>query len=294
MKIICIGDMGKGGKDQKKVSKLMESLMNRYKISFVTGLGDNIYPSGCKNIKDSQFITKFERPYSNLPNKIPWYMILGNHDYGYDYKIDGIKKLLDNSQSQLDYHTYSVEKGLKWRMPSQYYSYGYNGRESKGNIEIFALDTNFDRLSKESIKEQKRSMKEKIKSSNKKWKIVVGHHTWRSIAGHGNAEFPELENYLTELSRDTDMDAYICGHDHCKSLVVKRVRNKEIPIIVCGTGGESYDHNIFPENMNIDKSKLYFFSPHLGVCLMDVTDKRIVYNFYNIKGDIEYSYKYEK
>lgn len=46
--------------------------------------------------------------------------------------------------------------------------------------------------------------------------------------------------------------------------------------------------------MNIDKSKLYFFSPHLGVCLMDVTDKRIIYNFYNIKGDIEYSYKYEK
>ena len=81
-------------------------------------------------------------------------------------------------------------------MPSQYYSYGYKG--TNGNIEIFALDTNFDRLSKESIREQKRSMKEKIKSSNKKWKIVVGHHTWRSIAGHGNAEFPELESYLTE------------------------------------------------------------------------------------------------
>ena len=114
--------MGKGGKEQKRVSKLIESLMNKYKISFVTGLGDNIYPSGCKSIKDSQFKSKFEKPYSNLPNKIPWYMILGNHDYGYDYKIDSINKLLDNSQSQLDYHTYSVEKGLKWRMPSQYYT----------------------------------------------------------------------------------------------------------------------------------------------------------------------------
>ena len=289
MKIICIGDMGKGGGDQKKVSRLMESLMSKYKISFVTGLGDNIYPSGCVNIKDKQFISKFERPYRNLTNKIVWYMILGNHDYGYGKSLGAFREFVDNSQSQLDYHNYSVERGLKWRMPGKYYSY------TGGNIEIFALDTNFDRLSKEDITKQKRIMKDKIKSSKKKWKIVVGHHTWRSIAGHGNAEFDELEDYLTELSRDTDMDGYMCGHDHCKSLVLKRAKGgKEIPIIVCGTGGESYDYNIYPDNMKKDNSKLYFFSPHLGVCLMDVTDKRIIYNFYNTKGDIEYSYKYEK
>ena len=63
---------------------------------------------------------------------------------------------------------------------------------------------------------------------------------------------------------------------------------------MCGTGGESYDYNIYPENMKIDDSKIYFFSPHLGVCLMDVTDKRIIYNFYNIKGEIEYSYRCDK
>ena len=284
MKIICIGDMGHGGKDQMKVSKLIESLMNKYRVEFVVGLGDNIYPSGCKGVTDAQFKKKFENPYMNLTNKIPWYMILGNHDYGYSYTQGDI----DNSQSQLDYHDHSIKNGMKWRMPSNYYTYG------KRDIEFFALDTNFDRLSPKDIDEQQKIMKQKIKDSGKKWKIVVGHHTWRSIAGHGNAEFPKLEDFLTELSKDTDMDAYICGHDHCKSLVLKKTKSKSIPIIVCRTGGESYDYNIYPENMKIDDSKIYFFSPHLGVCLMDVTDKRIIYNFYNIKGEIEYSYRCDK
>jgi len=288
MKIICIGDMGKGGGGQRSVSALIESLMNKYHISFVTGLGDNIYPSGCKNIKDRQFISKFENPYRNIPNNIPWHMILGNHDYGYGPWVGDVRTLIDNSQAQLDYHNYSIKKGLKWRMPAKYYQYG------RGNIEIFALDTNFDRLNKEEIRTQKRIMKDKIKSSNKRWKIVVGHHTWRSIAGHGNAEFPELESFLSELARETDIDAYMCGHDHCKSLVIKRVGGRDLPIIVCGTGGETYDYNVYPKNMKIDNSKLYFFSPHLGVCLLDVTSKRLIYNFYNTKGEIEYSYKYEK
>ena len=288
MKVICIGDMGHGGKDQKKVSKLMGLLMGKYNISFVSGLGDNIYPSGCKDKNDIQFKRKFERPYSNLPNKIPWYMILGNHDYGYIYGTTGIPEAIDNSQSQLDYHDYSVKKGGKWRMPAKYYSYG------KDPVEFFALDTNFDQLSPSEINTQKRVMIDKIKASKKKWKIVVGHHTWRSIAEHGNAEFPELEKFLTELSKKTDMDAYICGHDHCKSLVLKKVNNREIPLIVCGTGGESYNYTLSPGNMSIDNSKLYFFSPHLGVCLLDITEKRIVYTFYDSDGKIEYVYRSTK
>ena len=288
MKVICIGDMGHGGTDQKKVSKLMGLLMKKYNISFITGLGDNIYPSGCKDSKDILFKKKFEGPYSNLPNKIPWYMILGNHDYGYKYGTTGVPQLIDNSQSQLDYHDYSVKKGGKWRMPAKYYSYG------KGPVDFFALDTNFDRLSPSEINTQKRVMIDKIKASKKRWKIVVGHHTWRSIAAHGNAEFSELEKFLTELSKKTDVDAYICGHDHCKSLILKKVNKRKIPLIVCGTGGEPYSHTLSPDNMDIDNSKLYFFSPHLGVCLLDITEKRIIYTFYDSNGKIEYVYKSTK
>ena len=157
------------------------------------------------------------------------------------------------------------------------------------------LDTNLDVMNESSIMKQFHIMSDKIKNSNKKWKIVCGHHPWRSVGGHGNAE-RRLEIFFHDMcKKGADFDLYMCGHDHCKSLVMKRAKGgKEIPIIVCGTGGESYDYNIYPDNMKKDNSKLYFFSPHLGVCLMDITDKRIVYNFYNTKGDIEYSYKYEK
>ena len=66
-----LGDMGTGENDQKKVSKAlwnhMKNNKNR-KNTFVCGLGDNIYEEGCCSDDDIQFIDKFEKPYSNIPN----------------------------------------------------------------------------------------------------------------------------------------------------------------------------------------------------------------------------------
>jgi len=293
---IIIGDMGKGTKEQYQVADSMSKFMKKQKYSFIHGLGDNIYPDGCNDTNDPLFKSNFEKPYKKLPNHIKWYMCLGNHDYGYapffatSVLPQGVNQMLfrDNSKSQLDYHTESQKRGGKWIMPSRFYTH------TKGPIEFFVLDTNFDRISSDLIKEQRKYIKNAIKKSKKRWKILVGHHTWRSVAEHGSAEFPELEEFLNDLGNNTDIDMYLCGHDHCKSVIMKPLKKRKIPLIVCGTGGERYDYNVYLSKLKDDKSELEYFSPNLGICTMECSGNTIRATFYDEKCREEYSHLFEK
>ena len=96
------------------------------------GLGDNIYNCGANSLDDPQFISKFEKPYKIIPDKIKFYMILGNHDYGEHY----CPKVKDREQFQIQYGIKSQKEGKKWYMPDEFYSF------KKGNCEFFALNPN--------------------------------------------------------------------------------------------------------------------------------------------------------
>lgn len=271
MNCLVISDMGKGTSDQYKVSISMKKLYKQFKPKFVLALGDNIYPNGCTSVKDPSFQTKFEIPYSILPDH-RWYMCLGNHDYG--YMKNGLLGLKDNSNSQVKYTNYSK----KWYMPSKYYSF------TKGPVEFFCLDSNMDRLSESSIQHQLKIMKHKLDSSKKKFKVIMAHHTWRSIAGHGNAE-KRYETFLNDLFEDTKPHLYLCGHDHCKSLIVK----DKTAIAIVGTGGESYDNSYIDLNSMID-CRLDYFSPSLGATVLQIKNNSLTLLFFNEKGDCEYKH----
>ena len=175
---------------------------------------------------------------------------------------------MNKSQSQIDYTKHSK----KWYMPARYYSF------VRGPVEFFQLDTNLDRMTDDDIKMQLHIMKKKLDKSKSKWKIVCGHHTWRSIAEHGNAD-DILEYFLTSLFKDTQPHFYMCGHDHCKSLFTK----KGINLLIAGTGGEFYRGGIYLKN--IKDSKLHYFSPSLGFAMVKATHKKLMVNFYGIKDN---------
>ncbi len=274
MNCLIIGDMGKGTEDQGNVARSLSKLTKRYKTKFVLGLGDNIYPDGCKDVKDPLFQSHFEQPYSILPDHT-WYMCLGNHDYGYQVTSTGFK---DNSINQVKYTNHSK----KWYMPSKYYSF------IQGPVEFFYLDSNMDRMSESVIQSQLRAMKEKLDKSKKKFKVVVGHHTWRSVAGHGNAE-RRYEIFLNDLFKDTKPTMYLCGHDHCKSLLVK----DGITLGILGTGGEAYsDYPISLDNLH--DCQLDYFSPSLGGGVLKIGDDQLTLKFFNENGFCEYTHTIKK
>ena len=124
--IICVGDFGTGEEDQYNVSKLIEYLDTKSLCNFVIGLGDNIYPGGVRSVKDSQFKTKFEEPYKNLPERIKFYNCLGNHDYMGNTKsqikytnlrIVDIDKIIakDGINNSIDLRFYYSSKNISYR-----------------------------------------------------------------------------------------------------------------------------------------------------------------------------------
>tara|TARA_B100000214_G_C23967566_1_gene628522 strand:- start:222 stop:1076 length:855 start_codon:yes stop_codon:yes gene_type:complete len=278
-----LGDMGSGETSQYLVSSAMEKHIKNNK-TFVCGLGDNIYEDGCTSINDKQFITKFEIPYSNISDKIKFYMCIGNHDYGEELCGKG------NSIYQIKYGRRSEKQGKKWYMPNNYYT--FRKKDKDVTIDFFVLDTNTFNLTKKEMKKQRKEISQKINQSNADWKIVYGHHPWRSIAGHGNAD-QELEHFFTELYIDSPFDLYMCGHDHNKQLITMEIMNNTLPLIVCGTGGKVYDDKI---NLNcLDKnSSLEFFSNNLGYGYIKAFQKKLEVTFLNEENIEEFNFSINK
>ena len=283
-----LGDMGSGLKSQTDVVSGMLDDKIHLKDTFVCGLGDNIYENGCYSVNDVQFSTKFEKPYDKIPDSIKFYMCLGNHDYGYE-ENNGYFKQVDNSKHQVHYGIQSQEIGGKWYMPHNYYQ--VHKQDGDVSIDFFVMDSNFDVLSKQKQNEQYDDLKQWINSSRSDWKILIGHHTWKSVGDHGG-ENPDFENYLYRLFTEAPFDIYMCGHDHIKQVSEYKIQSKTVTLIVCGTGGallhgrDLIDFN----NKNIDDYDFLFLSTNLGFGNCQATKRKLTFTFKNEKNKLEFIY----
>jgi len=280
MSICLLGDFGTADIHQKIVAGNIVSHIKSKKIKFICGLGDNIYEGGVKSIDDKKFISHFEEPYKDI--KLKFYHCLGNHDYG---------QILFNHIIPVDYK-YQIEytkHSDKWYLPKRYYHYTkvVNGVK----INFFVLDTNIDLMKDYEIMKQLKYFKDKIKKAKGDWNILYGHHTYRSISGHGNAE-PLLENFLNALFSYEKIDLYMCGHDHTKQYIQKNNDNKKLHIIVCGSGGKPYDYVTNLQNMK--DSKLMFSSTNLGHALIKPSKQYLHIDFFDDKNNSEYNFKIQK
>ena len=155
------------------------------------------------------------------------------------------------------------------------------------------MDTNLNMMYKDMVQNQFNDLKKWIKSSKADWKILYGHHTWRSIGGHGNAG-RKLDNYLTNLFLESPFDVYMCGHDHSKQVIEFEIKNKKVSLIVCGTGGQKYDHSLNNlNNLNI-YTDLLFSSSNLGFANCKASKKKLQFTFKNEKNQLEYIYHLSK
>lgn len=185
------------------------------KVDFILGLGDNFYPYGVYDQDDHRFRTLW-RDIFLLPSypylRVPWRMILGNHDYMGD----------PDAQIQYHYNTRLNYDSL-WYMPSNCYEFecelvdntlssSSSGKSQKNNVKatFYALDTNAcqshvirshpntveelrnniqllnQRLKQQNEQEEEemfaiRSAEDEeegvqVSKSSRHWKIVFGHH----------------------------------------------------------------------------------------------------------------------
>ena len=250
---ICVGDFGTGEEDQYNVSKLIEDLDKKNLCNFVIGLGDNIYPSGVSSVKDSQFKTKFEEPYKNLPERLKFYNCLGNHDYKGKVK------------SQIKY----TNDSERWILLDNYYC--FYSKINDISFDFFAIDTNlyqeeFSHKKKEQLEQEKWLLKQ-LKTSNKKWKVVFGHHPWKSSGSHGDCN-DLLDEFYNKIADTNKVDIILSGHDHDQQHLY--IPNKP-HLFISGTGGKT---SFLDEHIRFLKSNEYlkYYTEKPG-CLQIIPDK---------------------
>ncbi len=186
------GDTGSGNARQAAVAASMAAYSSSNPLAFVLLLGDNFYEDGVKSTTDPQWQTKFEKMYDAAALNVPFYAVLGNHDYR------------ENAEAQVDYT--KAAPGSRWRMPARYYGVGCTLADGS-TVDLFGLDTS----TWVSDAAQRQWLDRALDASTARWKIVFGHHPVYSNGHHGNSA-GLIEALAPILAHRADV--YISGHDH--------------------------------------------------------------------------------
>ena len=278
VKFVAVGDTGKGNSGQYKIADVINSKCDKGGCDFVVLLGDNIYGDGVESVNDPQFQSKFEDPYKNL--QLPFYMVLGNHDYG----GEGAGYEIHKSIYQVQY----TEKSSRWVMPAHYYNFRAD------NALFIALDTNAQLFNLANA--QSGDVSKWIDNTESVWKIVFGHHPYKSNGRHGNAGSydgipDELElaggegiKNFAESVWCGKVDIYLAGHDHNRQWL--DVTCDGTSLVVSGAGATATP---LPGS-----NPVLFQSDTLGILYVSINGKTLTAEFINENGDTEFTHRLHK
>ena len=277
LRFIAIGDTGKGNLGQYQVAQAMQEKCDKSGCDFVLLLGDNIYKSGVDAIDDKQFKTKFELPYKNIV--VPFFAVLGNHDYGGNGKNYDPRK----SIYQIQYS----EISSKWHMPRHYFHFNIQ------NTSFFAIDTNAQLWQQD--KQQKIDVTKWVNSSSSQWKIAFGHHPYLSNGLHGNAgeydgfsksnKFSGLHNKIfTETVLCGKVDLYLSGHDHDKQWLEDTCQGTQFAV----SGAGSSTRQLSGLNASL------FENDELGFLYISIDGSKLNAEFIDVDGNVEFKHSIKK
>jgi acid phosphatase len=264
-----ISDWGfSGSENQLKVADEMSTVSSIIGIRFILTCGDNFQIAGVKSTEDMLWESNYENVYNDSSLQVPWYPVLGNHDY------------LGNPYAEVAYS----QENARWNMPARYYTF-VQPVDSFSSVRFIMLDTPDlisayrdlpDGQSPDSIA-QYRWFKSIISANTEKWVIVVGHHPVFSASDvHGDTK--ELKILVKPLLDRYKADLYLSGHDH--DFEHARENGKYTDYIVTGTGGSLREAG--------ENSRTVFSLSQLGFTYISVSRHTLELSFLNTNGELAY------
>lgn len=242
LSFLVLGDYGRQGKSgQSDVAKGMGVVAAQLKAQFVVTTGDNVYNNGLKSTTDKLFAATFTDIYTSPALNVPFYAVLGNHDwYGQPKaQLEG-SKLGD----------------ARWNGDMSFGDGHVSTSHGAGLLDIFYIDTSpwqpekkmdFVKgglFSKAPSKAdwaawqaaQVSRLDGAMAKSTAAFKVVVGHHGIYSYStGHGSTK--ELAP-LNAVLRKHGASLYLNGHDHTLQ-TIRRTGDANGPLYVTSGAGSS-------------------------------------------------------
>lgn len=243
IRVLAFGDFGTGSAAQKQTAAAMVAYHKTHPFDFGLTLGDNFYASGMTSPDDPRWQTQWEQLYS--PMHIPFYAVLGNHDWSG----------ADSPAAEILYSA----KSQSWHMPSPYYTF------TAGSVQFFAFDT--PAIDEAELK----WLDEELTKSTAQWKVVYGHyHIYSATRGDNK----ELIARLLPVLKKHNVDVYLNGHDHN---LQELKPEGSVHFFVSGGGGAGlyemnpYDRSVFRQKVN-------------GFTVLEADDKTLAISFIGTDG----------
>ena len=269
IRFFFVGDWGRNGEhNQQEVADQMGKTGETFDPKFIISAGDNFYCCGVASTEDPQWKYSFEDVYRAHSLNIPWFPVLGNHDY------------LGNPQAQIDYSKIS----RRWRMPARYYTVNMK------DVIIIFLDTNpfvkkhykkqgeYADVARQDTLRQLQWLDSTLVNSKEKWKIVVGHHPVYSTGSkHGST--PELIQTLKPILEKHHVPLYLAGHDH--DLQFQKPANSSVNYLISGSGSE-----VRPNTP--DPAMTKYAAAVAGFMAISILDNKLTVYFIDKKGNVIY------
>ncbi|KAJ0105087.1 hypothetical protein Patl1_19546 [Pistacia atlantica] len=238
LSFLVIGDWGRrGAYNQSQVAFQMGRIGEDLNIDFVVSTGDNFYDDGLKSVNDLLFQESFTQIYTANSLQKQWYNEIA------DFFFVDTTPFVDKYFLKPNKHTYD------WRgiIPRKKY-----------------------------LAKILRDVELAMRKSAANWKIVVGHHTMRSIGHH--ADTKELVQHLLPILEANNADMYINGHDHC----LQHISSTRSPIqfLTSGGGSKAWKGEIDKRNRNGTR----FYYDGQGFMSIQLTEAEARIIFYDVFG----------
>ena len=268
-------DLGRNGYyDQKPIAELMGNMAETVDIECVVAAGDVHHFEGVRSVNDPLWMTNYELIYSHPELMIPWYAILGNHEYR------------GNTQAVIDYSKVSA----RWNVPSRYYTFAM---ENDGvTVRFVMVDTaplldkyredteKYPDACKQDMDKQLSWIDSLLTTSKEDWVLVVGHHPIFAETGKDESERLDLQKRLDSILRKhKNVDMYLCGHIHNFQHI--RKADSKIDYVVNTSG--SLSRKVKP----IDGTR--FCSGDTGFSLICADKKELNLHMINKEGKVIYT-----
>lgn len=209
IRLFVANDLGRNGYyEQKPIAELMGRMAEQDDVEAVLALGDTHHYMGVESVTDPLWTTNFELIYSHPELQVPWYPILGNHEYR------------GNTQAVVDYSQVS----RRWQMPARYYSKVF---EDDGvSLRVVFVDTtplidkyhkdtaDYPDVAQQNMDAQLDWLDKELAQAKENWVVVVGHHPIYADTPKSSSERTDLQQRLDPILRRHQVNMYICGHIH--------------------------------------------------------------------------------
>jgi len=259
---LLFGDWGyeKSTTGQSAVAAAMTryATSNKLQTEAVLMLGDSWYGPLPSGIDDLRWKTQFEDMYPKSVFNVPFYSIMGNHDY----------QCSPPTANKRDIELAYAKRGkTRWTQPSLYYTFDL---PSKNPImKVIALDSNvymgkpmdsagYYTMTPEAQAAQLAWLKTELqKPRTAPFLVVLGHHPIFSNGPHGDHKVLIAE--WEPLLREHKAHLYLAGHDH--DLQHLEFADHPTSFVSSGAGGaDLYDLKIAESARGPFAHKVYGFT----------------------------------